>query len=106
MVENAKQEIYLFNPDGTIEYVNKIVQSNLGYSLNDIYSKGIKGIDPTYAANFNNYFIALKQGEVPSHETLHIDKHGNERNKRIKSFYLKIADKEYICGFGRGYYRK
>lgn len=100
MVENAKQEIYLFNPDGTIEYVNKIVQTNLGYSLNDIYSKGIKGIDPNYAANFTNYFIALKQGEVPSHETLHIDKHGNKLNKRIKSFYLKIADKEYICGFG------
>lgn len=100
MVEHAKQEVYLLNPDGTIEYVNKIVESSLGYSLNDIYGKSIKKIDPNYADNFNDYFVTLKQGEVPSRETLHIDKHGKERSKRIKSFYLKIADKEYICGFG------
>jgi len=99
MVENAKQEVYLLNPDGTIEYVNKIVESSLGYSSNEIYGKGIKLFDPNYKANFYDYFIDIKQGEVTSRETIHINKHGQEQNKLVKSFYLKIADKEYICGF-------
>jgi len=99
MVENARQEAYLINPDGTIEYFNKSVENNLGYSLKELYGKNLNVLDPVYGKKFHQHFLELKKGELPAFETAHIDTRGKKHSKLIKSFYLQIGSKEFVCGF-------
>ena len=61
MVENARQEAYLINPDGTIEYFNKSVEKNLGYSLKDLYGKNLNVLDPIYGNKFHQHYLELKK---------------------------------------------
>jgi PAS domain S-box-containing protein len=99
MVENARQEVYLVHPNGDIVYANNSAYNNLGYSHQEIAEGGIKLFDPTYGANYQEHFNRLKQQEEPTFETVHYTKGGRQLDKRIKSFYLKIDNQEYICSF-------
>jgi PAS domain S-box-containing protein len=99
MVENARQEAYLVYPNGDIAYVNHSVCNNLGYSREEILSEGIKLFDPNFGTNYQSHFEELKAKELPSFETIHYTKGGRKLYKQVKSFYLKIDNEEFVCGF-------
>ena len=99
MVENARQEVYLIDPNGQIVYANHSVYSSLGYNSEEIAKGGMKLFDQSYGNNYYDHFKELKRHEVPAFETVHITKGGRKLDKLIKSFYLVIGDQEYICGF-------
>ena len=100
MVENAKQEIYLLEPDGRIAYVNQSAADSLGYSVEELQTGGLGLFDPTYGPAFHAHFLDLKSRDLPMFETIHIAKDGRKIVKEMKSMYLNIAGQEYICGFG------
>ncbi len=100
MVENAKQEIYLLESDGRIAYVNQSAAASLGYSVEELQAGGLGLFDPTYGPAFHAHFLDLKSRDLPLFETVHIAKDGRKIVKEMKSMYLPIEGKEYICGFG------
>lgn len=99
MVENARQEVYLFYPNGKIAYVNKSVTSSLGYTTGELLNHGAGLFDPKHRDSYNEHFLTLKAKEIPSYETIHHTKGGRKRDKIIKAFYLKIGDQEFICEY-------
>ena len=99
MVEHARQEVYLFYPDGKIAYVNKSVTNSLGYTTNELLNKSVWLFDSKHQDSYHDYFLALKNNEFPSYETIHNTKGGRKLNKIIKAFYLKIGDQEFICEY-------
>jgi PAS domain S-box-containing protein len=99
MVDNARQEVYLVKPNGELVYVNKAVEQSLNYSLEELLVGGIKLFDPDYGQRYRSHFEDLKKGERPPFETIHYSKDGRKLIKKVKSFYLKIVEQEYVCGF-------
>lgn len=99
MVENARQEVYLIYPDGKIAYVNKSVTNSLGYTTDELLGQGVELYDPVYKDSYYDYFLILKDREIPAYETIHHTKGGRKRNKIIKAFYLKIGVQEFICEY-------
>ena len=99
MVENARQEVYLVHPNGELAYANNAASTSLGYTVNEIMRGGIGLFDKEYGTNYYIHFNELKQNELPPFETIHISKEGKVLNKLVKSFYLKIGEQEFICGF-------
>ncbi len=100
MVENSVEEFYLVEPDGTLAYVNGAAAASLGYTIEEMLRLGIPGIDPTFGKDFRAHYLELKEGPLPPFETTHIAKDGTRRYKEIRSTYLRIGDKEYVCGSG------
>ena len=99
MVENARQEVYLAHPNGELAYVNSAVVNSIGYSIDEIIKGGIRLFDQSYGPKYFEHFSKLKERELPPFETIHITKDGRNLNKLVKSFYLKIGEQEFICGF-------
>lgn len=99
MVENARQEIYLFYPNGKIAYVNQSVTSSLGYTADELLGHRAELFDPKHKGNYNDHFLMLKSKEIPSYETIHHTKGGRKRDKIIKAFYLKIGNQEFVCEY-------
>ena len=100
MVENAKQEIYLVEPDGRLSYVNRAAAESLGYTQEEMLAMGVPGFDPVFGPVFREHFLDLKSRDMPPFETTHITRDGRRIVKEMKSVYLTIDDKEYVCGFG------
>jgi PAS domain S-box-containing protein len=101
MVEESGEEIYLVNPDGSIEYVNKAAAQSLGYTIDEMIQIGVSGFDPIYGTNYYDVFQEIKAKDHPLYETVHRTKDGRLIQKEIKCAYLQIGVRQYICGFGR-----
>ena len=101
MVEETGEEIYLVNPDGSIEYVNKAAAQSLGYTIDEMIQIGVSGFDPIYGNKYYDVFLEIKAKDHPLYETVHRTKDGRLVQKEIKCAYLQMGDREYICGFGR-----
>jgi two-component system NtrC family sensor kinase len=99
MVENAKQEIYLAEPDGCLSYVNKAAAESLGYTTEEMRASGVCGFDPIMGPSFHQHFLDLKRGDVPPFETVHIARDGREVVKEVKAFHLAVDGREYVCSF-------
>lgn len=100
MVDNSVEEFYLVEPDGTLAYVNEAAAASLGYRVEELMALGVPGIDPVFGTDFRAHFLQLKQGPLPPFETIHITRDGKKRYKELRSTYLRIGDKEYVCGSG------
>jgi PAS domain S-box-containing protein len=101
MVEETGEEIYLVNPDGSIEYVNKAAAQSLGYTVDEMIQIGVSGFDPIYGTNYSVVFQEIKGKNNPLYETVHRTKDGRLVQKEIKCAYLQMGNREYVCGFGR-----
>ncbi|SDM89561.1 PAS domain S-box-containing protein/diguanylate cyclase (GGDEF) domain-containing protein [Geoalkalibacter ferrihydriticus] len=101
IVENAGQEVYLIRPDGSLFYVNKTAAASLGYTVEELLSIGIPGIDPAFGPVFSSHFEELKIRGLPYFETDHVAKDGRRVPKEIKSVYLRMSDQEFVCSFAR-----
>jgi PAS domain S-box-containing protein len=102
IVDNAGEEFYLINPDGSLEYVNDAVVKSLGYSREEVLALGIPGIDPEHDhERFVQHFQEVKKGSYPPFETIHVAKDGRWIIKEVQSVYLKIGEREYIYGVAR-----
>jgi len=62
---------------------------------------GVPGFDPKFGSVFRQHFEDLKNRDMPAFETVHLAKDGRKILKEMKSTYLRIGDKEYVCGFGQ-----
>jgi len=60
---------------------------------------GINLFDPVYGSMYYEHFEQLKEKELPTFETYHYTKDGRKLVKKIKAFYLRIGQQEYVCGF-------
>ena len=106
MVENAAQEVYLVEPEGRLAYVNRAAAASLGYTVEEMLALGVPGFDPQFGPVFRQHFEDLKaRGEgvrdAPPFETVHLAKDGRRMAKEMRSFYLRLGDREYVCGFGQ-----
>ena len=102
VVENTGQELYLVRPDGSFFYVNQAAASSLGYAQSELMSMGVPDIDPMFDSDaFRNHFEALKQGDLPRFEAVHVSRSGRQVPKEIKSVYLRMGDEEYVCAFAQ-----
>jgi PAS domain S-box-containing protein len=99
MVENARQEVYLITFKGKLVYVNKAVGNSLGYTYQEMINGGVNLFDPSYGSTYHEHFSTLKKQELPAFETNHFTKDGRKLIKKVKTFYLRIGNQEYICGF-------
>lgn len=100
MVEHSGQEAYLARPDGSLVYANPAASKSLGYTVEELKTLGVRGVDPTIGPTYRAHFQELKDNDVPPFETVHVDRYGRKIPKEIKSVYLRIGDNEYVCGFG------
>ncbi len=101
MVENARQEVYLVNPDGSLAYVNRAAAESLGYTIEEMLEMGVMGFDPKFGPCFRDHFEELKRHDLQPFETLHIAKNGRRLIKEMRSVFIELNDNEYICGFGQ-----
>ena len=101
MVENARQEVYLVDPDGKLAYVNRAAAESLGYTIEEMLSIGIAGFDAELGPHFREHFKDLKDHDLDLIETVHIAKDGRRVKKEMHSVYISFNDVEYICGFGQ-----
>ncbi len=102
MVEYAGQEVYLVTPEARLVYVNRAAAASVGYTPEELLDIGIPGIDPRFGPAYRQHFEALKAGDLPPFETVHIAKDGRQVPKEIKAVYLRIGGQEFVCGFGQG----
>ena len=100
MVDHAKQEVYLIEPDGRLAYANQAAAESLGYTIEEMLALGVPGFDPVFGPIFNQHFLDLKNHDIPPFETVHIAKDGRKIVKEMKSVYLTIDANEYVCAFG------
>lgn len=100
MVENAKQEIYLVDPEGRLGYVNQAAADSLGYTVDEMLAGGVALFDPAYGPAYHAHYLDLKKRDLPPFETIHVAKDGRRIVKEMKAMYLPIEGKEYVCGFG------
>lgn len=100
MVQNTKNEVYLVHPNGVLAYVNQSAAHNLGYSIDEMVNMPLSTFDPKYGPTFHDHFEYLKHKDLPAFETIHFAKDGKKLFKEMRSFYLKVGNKEYVCGFG------
>lgn len=101
MVENAGQEIYLVNPDGSFFYVNDTAAASLGYRVEELMALGIPGIDPAYGPVYFTHLKELKERGLSRFETEHIAKDGRAIPKEIRAVYLPMGGREYVCAFAQ-----
>ncbi|WP_305042919.1 EAL domain-containing protein [Geoalkalibacter sp.] len=101
LVENAGQEIYLINPDGSLFYANDTAAESLGYTVEELMAIGIPGIDPVYGPEYLAHFETLKTSDMPRFETEHTAKDGRKIPKEIKAVYLPMGDREFVCAFAQ-----
>lgn len=102
IVENAGQELYLVRPDGSFFYVNQTAADSLGYSRSELLAMSVPDIDPMIDSEaWRVHFEALKAGDLPRFETVHVSRSGHQVPKEIKSVYLRMGDEEYVCGFAQ-----
>ncbi len=102
IIENAGQEMCLVRPDGSFFYVNQAVANNLGYSQGELMTMSVPDIDPMIDSGaFRAHFEALKAGDLPRFETVHVSRSGRQVPKEVKSVYLRMGDEEYVCGFAQ-----
>lgn len=101
MVEKSADEIYLVNPDGDIEYVNKAAAQSLGYTVAELIGKSTSVFDPVFGPRFRNHFEEIKSHDLPPFETTHITKDGRNVIKEMRSVFLQDGDMEFVCGFAR-----
>ncbi len=98
IVDGSGEECYLVESDGQLKYVNKAAADSLGYTIPEIMELGIPGIDPIYGNNFQDHLKKLRtEAPIEVTESVLIAKDGRHVPKIIKSTYLKINDKEYVC---------
>ncbi len=101
IVERAGEEFYLIKPDGELAYANEAAAKSLGYSLEEMLTLDVSDFDPLFGPVFGEHFKELQKSDMPPFETEHIAKDGRQVLKEIKSVYIRIGTKEYVCAFGR-----
>ncbi len=101
IVDGSNEECYLFESDGRLKFANQAAANNLGYTIPEMMELGISDLDPLCGHNFQDHLGALRKGPAPeTTESVYIAKDGRRVPKKIKSAYLKINDKEYLCRWG------
>lgn len=101
VIENAGQEIYLISLDGKIRYANRAAATSLGYSVAEMQTLHIGDLDPSAPPIFAAHVQALRCGDEPAFETVHVTKQGQEVPKEIKAFYLRMNNDEFVCSFAQ-----
>ena len=101
MVDEAGDEIYLVQHDGSLAYVNRAAAESLGYTVKEMLDLGIPGFDLHIGPDYQRHFEKVKSGPYPPFETVQMTKDGRRLIKEIKSVYIRLGEKEYVFGFGR-----
>jgi PAS domain S-box-containing protein len=100
IIENAGEEFYLSNLDGTIAYVNETAARSLGYTQEELIGSNLKRLD----GNFKNKeqlkkFNQNKEKQRSPFDICHKAKDGSLIPKEIRVIRLNIDGDDYICGF-------
>ncbi len=101
MVQNTLSEVYLVKSDGVISYINHAAAKSIGYFPEDMIGMKVSIFDPVYGPRFREHFEELRKGSLPAFETTHLTRDGKKLVKEMRSFYLKVGNAEYVCGFAQ-----
>ena len=102
ILENAGEEFYLIDMAGNFEFVNRAALRSLGYSKEELLGLNLSDIDPNYSRiRIPGHFEDLRRGDLAPFETVHRTKDGRLVAKEVKSVYLEIENKGYVCSFVR-----
>ncbi|MFN3985640.1 MAG: PAS domain S-box protein [Rhodocyclaceae bacterium] len=102
IVENASQEIYLVDMDGTLRFANQAAADSLGYSREELVGMSLHDLDPLHPPEaFREHVAVLRSTGAMSLETLHHARDGRAIPKEIKAALMSMEGEEFICGFAQ-----
>lgn len=101
IVDQAGEEFYLINPDGSLAYINEATARSLGYGVDELMKMNLADFTVDGSSSWHQGMARLRRGEDLQFETVHRRKDGRRVHKEIKAVQLAIGNREYICGFGR-----
>jgi len=98
----SKDIVLWVRPDATIEYINKAIESLLGYSTKEALQMRIFDIDPSYnEENFKKAWKNLKTNKNNVFETQLKHKDGSLIPTEVRANFLEYNGGEYNCAFIR-----
>lgn len=105
-IENAKDEIFIYKEDGSIEYINKSACNNMGYSFHELTLKRLYEIDPTLSADdwperWKTDWEHQQQQVQRTIETIHERIDGSNYPIEIAVNYAQLGDGKYGFAFCR-----
>ncbi len=102
MVDHARQEAFLVEPDGQVVYVNRAAAQSLGYTVEEMLKMRVSDFDPLFGPAFHQHFEDLNTPhQSPPFETVHVAKDGRKIPKEMLSSRFQIGGHDYVCAFGQ-----
>ncbi|MFW6040225.1 MAG: PAS domain S-box protein [Thermoplasmatota archaeon] len=99
-IDKASLTIFWISPEGDIDYVNDTACESLGYSKEELLDMNVADIDPNYPREKREQqWKKLKENQILTFESEHVNKDGEIFTVEITSHYLKFGDDEYEFAF-------
>lgn len=99
VLELAADEVFLLNPDGSLQYVNRSTLARRGFSLDEMLNMAVWDWNVFVTeTSWKKRWESLKQIKSARFETRHLDKSGESFPVDVQAHYLFLNDQEYcIC---------
>lgn len=99
VLELAADEVFLLNPDGSLQYVNRSTLARRGFSLDEMLNMAVWDWNAFVTeTSWKKRWESLKQIKSARFETRHLDKSGESFPVDVQAHYLFFDDREYcIC---------
>jgi PAS domain S-box-containing protein len=101
-IDHALDRIAWIAPDGNFLYANEPACKEMGYSIDEVLSMRVSDVDANFTAErwAEHYQEVKKRGSMRL-ETRQISGDGHLHDIEVSANYLKFADYEFLCAFGR-----
>jgi two-component system, cell cycle sensor histidine kinase and response regulator CckA len=101
-VELSADAVFWHNPDGRFAYVNEAACRSLGYTRDELLRMHLSDVNERATpAKLAEAWSLTKRGETLHVETVHRRKDGSTFPVEVQSIYIKLGDREHVCGFAR-----
>jgi len=101
-LDNVRDIVIWFSPDGRIIYANNAACKSFGYSHDEMLSLTIFDINPCYTKeSWNDRWQDLKSKGSSHYEDINQDKDGCQFPIDVTNTYIKYGDKELMFGYAR-----
>jgi len=102
ILENIRDCVFIYEPNGKIIYVNKPAAKNRGYSVKELLSINIKKLYPAdQKTGLEQKIKKVLAGNTLTFESAHIKKNGAILPLEIIAHPFDIGGKRYILSIGR-----
>jgi PAS domain S-box-containing protein len=101
-IDHALDRIAWIAPDGHFLYANESACKEMGYTLDEVLSMRVSDVDPNFnIERWAEHYQEVKERGSMRLETQQISDDGQTHDIEVFANYLKFADYEFMCSFGR-----